>query len=110
MINEKVLLIDFNNLASRLVFRIRADANKLGHFIKPYDFMYDTYLRKMWLNEMMGNMLKIMSVLLERHTTVIAIDSDNPWRKEIYPEYKENRKGQKKKSGEDINPNCFSRE
>jgi len=103
LINEKVLLIDFNNLASILVFRIKTDANKLGHFIKPYDFMYDVYLKKMWLNEMLGNVLKIMSVLLDRHTTVIAIDSDNPWRREIYPEYKQNRKGQRDKSAMDIN-------
>jgi len=103
LINEKVLVIDYNNLASRIIFRIRADANKLGHFIKPYDFMYDTYLRKLWLNDMLGSILKIMSTLLERHTTVIAIDSENPWRKDIYPEYKENRLKQKSKSSEDIN-------
>ena len=103
LINEKVLLIDFNNLASRVVFRIRSDANKLGHFIKPYDFMYDVYLRKLWLNETLGCILNIMATLLERHTTVIAVDSENPWRKEIYPEYKENRGKQRSKSGKDIN-------
>ena len=103
LINDKILILDFNNMATRIVFRVCAGANKIGQFIKPYDFQYELYLRKMWLNETLGAILTIMSTLMNRHVTVIAVDSENPWRMNIYEEYKQNRAKYRSATGKDMN-------
>jgi len=102
-LNEKLLLIDFQNLATRMVFRVAAQADKSGDFIKPYDFRFETYLRKLWFNETLGYICKFMSELVNRHLTVMAVDSQNIWRKEIYKDYKNNRAKYRDKTGERIN-------
>jgi len=101
-LNEKIMVIDFNNVAMQMAFRVVSDAKKKGDFLKPYDFQNEIILKKLWLNETLGSILKVMSTVMNRHVTVIAIDAPNPWRNEIYPEYKDNRANFKKKKSEDI--------
>ena len=79
--DERILLIDGHNIAYITVFSVIA---------KDYS---DNGVFKLWKQSFYSKLFSIINNL-KPTKCVLVFDSRNSWRKDIYPEYKANRKKQ----------------
>ena len=78
------LMIDANNLSSRVFF-----TGPVGGYSEKPDYDMMGYII---VDSIYRSMLKTKS-----NEVIIALDSTNVWRKDIFPRYKESRKKQREK-------------
>ena len=81
---KKIILIDYNNLQHRNLF--------VAHSLSPLQEDFTT-----WKHLMVQSIQTTLNSFKPDHM-IFAIDSKNSWRKEVYPEYKANRKTERKAS------------
>jgi 5'-3' exonuclease len=101
-INDKLFMFDFQNMAYRIAMIIYSDIDRTHNFIKPYDFFSDTVLRKLWYDLFFKYTFHMLAGLNRRHIPVFTVDSQEIWRKVIYPEYKAHRAKARDDRREDI--------
>lgn len=102
IISDKLFIFDFQNLAYRTAMSIYGNIDSLGCFLKPYDFYSDVVLRKRWYDMFFETIFTAMTKLNQRHVPVIAVDSTDVWRKNIYPEYKAHRAKNRERMRDEI--------
>ena len=81
---ETILLIDCHNLIFRTLFVSSEQAKKFGEDINETDF---TYWKHLFLKSIMAQIKQFNPT-----NVVIAMDAKRSWRKDVYTDYKANRK------------------
>lgn len=81
---ETILLIDCHNLIFRTLFVSSEQAKKFGEDINETDF---TYWKHLFLKSIMAQIKQFNPT-----NVVIAMDAKRSWRKDVYVDYKANRK------------------
>jgi 5'-3' exonuclease len=78
-----ILMIDLSNLAVQTAFAV------------TYKHPEDNRCWNYWKNRFLSNIIEFVG-MFKTDRLILAMDSDNYWRKDIYPEYKLNRHSLKK--------------
>ncbi len=111
---NKILMIDFHNLAYRCVFiALKEFSDKKNNYLLGNNNCLDTVSEKKWFEHDMFQYWKhlvtnnILHTIREKspNKVIIATEGRNNWRKRLYSLYKANRKDSRDKS--DINFDIF---